>query len=207
MTPSAALDRPQRGRSSSSEWAPFFPGADGVSPSHDRDAPHNRRRHGRVRGRVAGGRDGRARDAARDAPRRGDLRAPDWLAGRDGLLQFLPLRRRRAERRRPAPLGDARGGRAGDGDGRRAFPARGRCSGGGPRPVRGRRHGTDTGASAGRDRSGRDHVAARDRPLDRRHRPAHRLGAGAGHRGRRPDRTRSPSSTPSPPSSTPTAST
>ena len=47
------------------------------------------------------------------AHRTGDLR-------RDGLLQLLPLGRRRAERRRPAALGDARGGRPDHGDGRRA---------------------------------------------------------------------------------------
>ena len=73
-----------------------------------RPDPHHRRRPRRLRGRLAGGEHGRARRPARDAPRRRHLRPPDRRAGRARLLELLPLRRRRAERRRTAALGDAR---------------------------------------------------------------------------------------------------
>ena len=55
--------------------------------------------------------------------------------GRDGLLQLLPLGRRRTERRRPAALGNARRQRADHGDGRQAPPARRRRAGRRPRRL------------------------------------------------------------------------
>ena len=69
--------------------------------------PCRRRRPRRLRGRLADRRGRRAGGAARDAARGRHLRPPDRRAGRAGLLQLLPLRRRRAERRRAAALGDA----------------------------------------------------------------------------------------------------
>ena len=75
------------------------------------------------------------RGPARDAPQGRHLRAPDRQAGRDGLLQLLPLRRRRTERGRAAALGDARG-RVADHAGRRPAPAaRGRRAGRRPRGL------------------------------------------------------------------------
>ena len=62
--------------------------------------------------------------AARDAPGARHRGAPDRPAGRAGLLQLLPLRRCREQRRRPAARGDAALRLADHGGGRHATSCR-----------------------------------------------------------------------------------
>ncbi len=74
--------------------------------------PHHRRRPRWQRGRVADRGRGRARHPARDAPHPHDGGAQDRRAGGAGLLQLVPLRRRRDQRGGPAARGDAARGLA-----------------------------------------------------------------------------------------------
>ena len=136
-----------------------------------------------------------------------DAGARQRPAGRNGLLEQLPLRRCREQCRRPAPPGNARARLADHGRGRPAQGARRIGAGGRPRRLRRRSHAPHRRPSQHRRRARADRRPARHRLDDRRHRPADR--AGPRRRDRRRDRqpTPSPSSMPSRRSSIATAST
>ena len=138
------------------------------------------------------------RGAARDAPGPRDRRAQDRHAGRAGLLQLVPLRRRAEQRGRPAARGDAPL-RLAD-HGARAMPTSCR------RAARSRSTATASPAAVQAAIEAeplielrREEVAALPdacrRPGDRRDRPAHLARRSRSRSAPPPARTRSPSST------------
>ena len=111
----------------------------GRRAAHALTRPCRRRRPRRQRGRLAARPARRAGRAARDAAGAGHRCAQDRPAGRAGLLELVPLRRRDGQRGGPAARGDAAAGLADHGDGRPAQAAGGRGAGGRSGRLRGRR--------------------------------------------------------------------
>jgi hypothetical protein len=155
-----------------------------LDPGHGTRDPHNRRRHGGGRGGLVRRPLGRPFRHPRDAAQGRHLRPQDGRLGRDGLLQLLPLGRRRKKRRRPSSLGDAGGGLTGDGDGGAPSSARWWRPGRRPGCLLARCDGGDHVQSADFRSRGRGRLAACGGKLDRGHRPAYFWLTGRIHSGR-----------------------
>ena len=183
--------RPEAGRvdrcfAPSSGWSAIaLKGSRHYCDGHEHEAhPYRRRRPRRLGSRLAGGRGRRACHPARDAPGARHRSAQDRQPRRTRLLQFLPLRRCREQRGRPAACRNAACRLADHGVRRRQPGARRRRARRRPRRLFRRRHRQARSASADhhRARGGRRPAAGRLGPGDHRHRPADRAVARRGHR-------------------------